>query len=176
MEFSEVLRTRRSVRNFRPDAVSDEVLERVVDLARFAPSAQNIQPWRVVAVRDETKRKEIAHLCFEQDFVGQAPVTLVVCAERYVDNYSWIRDNMRFIDTAIFMDHLTLAARAEGLGTCWVGAIDADRHLRLKRLLNVPESRDVVIVSPLGYPERDDAFRPTERRKAVKDILAYEQF
>jgi len=174
MDFHEVIRTRRSVRAYKSNPIPDDVLQRVFDTARLAPSANNIQPWRVVAVRDEAKRREIAHLCYEQDFIAQAPVVLVICAERYRDSYSWIENHMFLVDTAIFIDHLALAARAEGLGTCWIGAFDAQGHKGLKRLLDTPDSHDVVMVMPMGYPERPTAFRDPGHRKSVGEIVSFD--
>jgi len=176
MDFFEVAQTRRSVRAFKPDPIPDEVFERVVEAARGAPSANNVQPWRLLAVKDESTRREIARLCFEQDFIAQAPVVCVICAERYVDSYSWLAERMYLVDTAIFIDHLALAARAEGLGTCWIGAFDDERHAGLRRLLAVPDTRDVVMVMPMGYPLLDDAFRPTRARKPLHAILSFETF
>lgn len=176
MDFNEVIATRRSVRAFRPDAIPEDALQRVVEAARLAPSANNTQPWRLIAVRDESKRREIARLCFEQDFIAEAPVVFAICAERYVDNYSWIGERMYLVDTSIFIDHLTLAARNEGLGTCWIGAFDAARHKKLKALLDVPETHDVVMVLPMGYPRQADALRETNARKSMDAILSEDTF
>jgi len=176
MDFHQVVQTRRSVRAFKPDPIPDDVLRRVLETARLAPSANNKQPWHVVVVKDEARRREIARLCYAQNFIAQAPVVLVVCAQRYTDRYSWIAENLYLVDAAIFTDHLALAARAEGLGTCWIGAFDAAGHKALRELIALPDSHCVFMVMPIGYPARLDAFRPATARKPLAQIADEENF
>ena len=168
MEFTTVLRTRRSVRGYKADPVPDEILGRVLEGARMAPSANNVQPWHFVVVRDAAKRRELAELAAGQSFVGEAPVVIVCCGKRYTDRYSWIHDNMYLVDCAIAIDHLTLAARNEGLGTCWIGAFD---HDGVKRAVDVPAGYDVLMLIPVGFPARQSAFRETESRKSLNEIV-----
>jgi len=173
MNFTEVLLTRRSVRAYSSKAVAPEVVSRVLNAARMAPSANNVQPWRFIVVRDENRRKAIARASAEQGFIAEAPVVIVGCGKRYIDRWSWIRENMYLIDTTIAIDHLTLAARNEGLGTCWVGAFE---HKQLRGLLKVPDGFDVIALTPLGYPEADGAFYETTSRKAMEKIVFTETF
>ena len=168
MDFSEVLLTRRSVRSYSSKAIDAKVLGRVLNAARMAPSANNVQPWRFIVVSDEDKRKAIAKISANQSFIAEAPAVVVCCGKRYVDRWSWIGENMYLIDTAIAIDHLTLAARNEGLGTCWVGAFD---HEDLRRLLNVPDGFDVIVLTPLGYPAKPDAFYETSSRKPLDEVV-----
>jgi len=173
MDFQEVIQTRRSVRSYRSDPVPDDALERVLEAARSAPSANNVQPWRYIVVTDQATREKIADISFNQAFIAEAPVVIVCCGHNYHDSYSWIADNMFLVDSTISFDHLTLAARAEGLGTCWIGAFD---HPQLKELLNVPAGYDIVVLTPLGYPQSDTAFRPVSNRKALDEIVFHERF
>ena len=83
MELEEVVRTRRSVRSYSSQAVSEETVERVLTLATRAPSANNVQPWRFIVVRDKAKREQIAEVSFQQSFIAEAPVVIVCCGERY---------------------------------------------------------------------------------------------
>ena len=126
MDFLEVLLTTRSVRSYSSKPVEAEVLKRILNCARMAPSANNVQPWRFVVAHDEKMRKAIAKASANQSFIAEAPVVIVCCGKRYVDRWSWIKKNMYLVDTTIAIDHLTLAARNEGLGTCWIGAFDHD--------------------------------------------------
>jgi nitroreductase len=169
MEFSEVVGTRRSVRAYKPDPVPDEVLRRVLDGARMAPSANNLQPWHFIVVRDQTTRRNLADLAAGQTFVGQAPVIIVCCGKRYTDRYSWLRENMYLVDCTIAIDHLTLAARNERLGTCWIGAFD---HERVKEAAKVPDGYDVIMLMPVGYPASPGAFRGTTSRRALEEIVS----
>jgi len=173
MDFYEVLRTRRSVRSFSAEDVGEDVLTRVLDAARLAPSANNKQPWHFIVVRDAARRAELAKLCSGQSFVGRAPVVVVFAGTRYLDPYSWIGDNMFLVDVTIAIDHFTLAARAEGLGTCWIGAFD---KAAVSEFCGLPKSVEPVMVSPLGYPASAEAFRETRNRQPLESLVHYEKF
>jgi len=173
MDFREVIETRRSVRSYSDKPVPDDALQRVLDAARLAPSANNTQPWEYIVVRDENLRKQIATHSFNQTFIAEAPVIILCCGRRYHDPYSWIADNMYIVDCTISFDHLTLAARNEGLGTCWIGAFDNDA---LKKLLNVPDDYDIIMLTPLGYPASASAFRKTASRRPLEEIVHKERF
>jgi nitroreductase len=173
MEFYDVIKTRRSVRRFLKKAVPGDVLERVLEAARIAPSGNNQQPWRFVIVRDEQKKKKIARACYEQDFVAEAPVVLICCSIKCSSGYEPWQDNAGWRDTVIATDHLILAARNEGLATCWVGAF---YDKKVAKIINVPDDVDVVMVVPLGYPALKSAFRETSGRKHLKDICFFEEY
>jgi nitroreductase len=173
MDFEQVVKTRRSVRSYRSQPVPDDVLERVLSAARMAPSANNIQPWHFVVVKDAKLREEVARNCFDQTFIAEAPVVIVCCGRKYPDRYSWISDNLYLVDVAIATDHLTLAARNEGLGTCWIGALD---QKSLRKILNVPSGHDIIMVTPLGYPSSETVFRTSSNRKSLSEIVSYEGF
>ncbi len=173
MDFTTVVRTRRSVRSYAQRDIPGEVLGRILDAARLAPSACNTQPWRFIVVRDAATRTKIARAAHDQAFVAAAPVVIACCGRRYPGRYSWIGEGMYLIDLAIAIDHLTLAARAEGVGSCWIGAFE---HEPIKRLLAVPADHDVVMLVPLGYPASPDAFRATEDRLALSEVVFAERF
>ena len=177
LTLEEVIRTRRSVRSFDSRPIEPEKLDRVLELATKAPSAGNKQPWRFIVVQDEAHRKEIARLALDQMWIAQAPAVIVCCGEPYWDRWSRLTDRIHLVDTAIVIDHLTLAARAEGLGTCWVGAISEEDHAAMKALLGVPDGFDIVMVVPIGYPaEGDEAFQETSSRRPVAETVFGEQF
>lgn len=173
MEFLKVLQTRRSIRSYSSKSIDTEVLRTVLNAARMAPSANNVQPWRFIVVSDDNKRKAIAKISANQSFIAEAPLVVVCCGKRYVDRWSWLNKNMYILDTAIAIDHLTLAARNEGLGTCWIGAFD---HEDLKNLLKVPEGFDILVLTPLGYPARPESFHETSSRKPLDEIVFDETF
>jgi len=169
MDFTTVVKTRRSVRSYRPDPIPDDVLRRVLDAARVAPSANNVQPWHFIVVRDAGKRKELASLAAGQSFVGEASVVIVCCGKRYMDRYSWLGDSMYLVDCTIAIDHLTLAARNEDLGTCWIGAFD---HEGVKRAVQVPTGYDVIMLMPVGYLASPGAFRETSSRRPLEAVVS----
>ncbi len=173
MEFETVVATRRSVRLFDDRDVPEDVLERVLEAARLAPSANNRQPWHFIVVRDVDTRRELAELAGQQLFIADAPVVLVCCGQRYRSPHYWLHDYLYVVDLTIAIDHLTLAARDQGLGTCWIGAFD---HDPIKSLLEVPGTHDIVRLIPLGYPERESQFCETTDRLPLDKIVSRERF
>lgn len=170
MEVYEAIRARKSVRSYRDDPVKREVLERVLGAARLAPSARNDQDWRFVVVEDADTRAELCDAASGQRFVAEAPVVIVCCSE--TDHRQMKCGQYSYpINIAIAVDHLTLAAVCEGLGTCWVGAFDADR---VKSILGIPDDVEVVELLPLGYPV--DQTRKAKTRLPLDRIVRYERW
>jgi nitroreductase len=168
MEFYEVIRTRRSVRSFSDTAIPEDVLERVLDAARIAPSGSNRQPTRFVLVRDAAARRALVPLCEGQTFVAQAPMVVVACGRNiHYNRGHYMGDMAMLVDVSIAFDHLTLAARVEGLGTCWIGSFD---NAELKEHLGVPADYEVVALTPLGYPQ-GDPFVPTDDRLPLDELV-----
>lgn len=169
MELKEVIRKRESVRGFLDKPISEEQLNNVLEAGRLAPSASNRQPTRFVVIRDSAKRKELARAANNQTFVGEAPVIVAAVATDLkfimpcgIQSYA--------VDVAIAIDHMTLAAIDEGLGTCWIGAFSQER---VKEILNVPSEYKVVALLPLGFPRRERGFKS---RKTLSEIVCYESF
>jgi nitroreductase len=153
MDVYEAMKTRRSIRAFAPRAVEDEKLERILEAVRLAPSARNVQEWRFVIVRDRAVRERLAFEAAAQPFMAQASVLIACCAE--TDGRIMRCGQPAYvIDVAIAVDHLTLAAVREGLGTCWIGSFDEGM---VKRILGIPSAIRVVQLMPLGYPLGDDS-------------------
>jgi nitroreductase len=173
MDFSTVIETRRSVRAYADRPIPDDVLGRVLDAARLAPSACNFQPWRFVVVKDASVRGQLATLAHNQQFVAKAPVVIACCGKRYRQNHNWIGENLFLIDLGIAIEHLVLAARNEGLGSCWIGAF---QDQPIKELLHIPADHDLVMLLPLGYPVSEDQFASTTERLGMEQIVYAEKF
>ncbi len=170
MDVYEAVRTRKSVRSFLDRPVEDALLERIFEAARLAPSARNVQEWRFVAVRDAAVRRRIAIDAARQPFIGTAPVLLACCAE--TDGRIMRCGQAAYpIDVAIAMDHLTLAAAAEGLATCWIGSFDESMVLEI---LHIPRQVRVVQLMPLGWPA--DPSPVPKNRLPLEKILRYERW
>lgn len=121
MDIYEAILKRKSVRAFRDKEVPESIILRLLEAARLAPSASNRQEWRFVVVRDPTLRKQLSDAAKGQKFVGEAPVVLACCAE--TDGHVMTCGQPCYpINVAIAIDHITLCATTEGLGTCWIGA------------------------------------------------------
>src|SRR5271157_1803530 len=148
MDVFEAIAARKSVRAFFDRPVEEGALKKVLEAARSAPSARNGQEWRFVAVQDRAMRERIATEAARQPFVGTAGVLLACCAQ--TDGRVMRCGQPAYpIDVAIAMDHLSLAAAAEGLGTCWIGSFD---EALAKEILGIPSVVRVVQLMPLGYP------------------------
>ena len=154
MEFYEVIKCRRSMRGFFDKEIPDAALERIGEAVALAPSACNRQPLRFEVVLNSELRKKICEI-YPQPWLAQAPAIVVALG----DYDSWWKrldgTPATDIDVAIAMEHLVLAATAEGLGCCWVCAFDVDK---MSAALAVKKPWRVVAISPLGYanvPPRD---------------------
>lgn len=170
MEVMDAIRTRKSVRSYLDKPVDDATLARVMEAARLAPSARNDQEWRFIAVRDRAMRERIAREAAKQPFIAEAAVVLACCAE--TDGRLMTCGQFAYtIDVAIAMDHLSLAAAAEGLGTCWIGAFDEGL---VTRLLGIPPTVRVVQLMPLGWPT--DPAPIAKRRLPMAKILRMERW
>ena len=158
MDVHDAIRRRRSVRVFLPRDVSDDKLRHVVEAGLAAPSAKNKQPWRFIVVRDPEVKKALAKAAKNQHFIAQAPVVLAACAVD-TDYVMTCGQPAYTVDVSIAVDHITLAAVVEGLGTCWIGAFHEDKA---KKALGVPEGARIVALLPVGYP----AVRPEPTSRA----------
>lgn len=169
MDFQELIRIRRSIRGYKPDPVSEDVLHRVLGAGRIAPTAANLQPFHLIVVTDEEIR---AHMkaAYARDWFFNAPVILVGCIE---PAKAWQRAdgfNAGEVDLAIVMDHIILAATEEGLGTCWVGNFD---EAKTKEILGIPNDVRVIAMTPLGYPNANP--RPFARKR-IEDLLHHDRW
>ncbi len=171
MDLYQVIKTRRSIRTYKTDPVPDDILIRILEAGRLAPSAKNIQPWKFIVIKDEKIRQELVPACRNQTFIGQAPIVICVVA---LEKIAW--GNMGGywssypVDLAIALEHIILAATAEGLGTCWIGAYQEEE---VKRILQVPQDVKVIALTPLGYPAQQIEPRP---RKPLSEIVSFDKF
>jgi nitroreductase len=168
MDLYEAIKRRYSCRSYSSKPIEAEKLARVLEAARLAPSAKNLQDWRFVIVTDEKKRKEIAAAAYEQMFIATAPAIIVGCSNGdYV-----MRCGLKIssIDVAIAMEHIALAATAEGLATCWIGSFFPEK---IRKILDIPEQIEIIELMPIGYPADKETRRP---REDVEKIVCYEKW
>jgi len=170
MDFWQVLQERYSVRSFDPAVdVPPETVQRLLEAAIRAPSAGNRQPWHFYIVRDPVVREGLADAAYGQDFVSQAPVAIVVCAdpEQSAGRYGQRGSQLYCLqDTAAAVEHILLSAVALDLGGCWVGAFDEDRAARV---LDLPGRHRPVAILPIGKPAGDP---PGPRPRRTLEMVA----
>jgi len=173
MDVLEAIKGRRSIRAFKNQGVPAEIVEELIDAARWAPSAGNIQPWEFIIVRKPRIKRRLGETALDQMFIEEAPVVIVVCAdeERSSQGYGVRGKTLYCIqDTAAAMQNIHLTAYSLGLGTCWVGAF---REEEAREILKIPRGMRPVAIIPVGYP----AEAPTARmRKSTSQIVHYETF
>ncbi|VAV84161.1 hypothetical protein MNBD_DELTA01-787 [hydrothermal vent metagenome] len=149
--FYELYLRRRSIREFSGRDIEEDVLRRLLEVLRMAQSAANRQPWHFIVVRDE--QREAFNEVFTKDGFKAAPVLIVACAE---PERAWERKpdgrNYAWVDVTIAVTEMIGAATAEGVGSCWVAAIEP---LKVKELLGIPDKIDVVGVIAMGYPNEE---------------------
>ena len=171
MDFYETVNRRLSIRAYKPDPVPEDILNRVLEAGRLAPSAKNLQPWKFIVIRNTGQRALLVPACRGQQFIGQAPVVICACA---VETEAWGGMggywSADVVDVTIALEHMILAAAAEGLGTCWIGAFIEEE---VRKVLGIPAGVKPVALTPLGYPAREA--KPRDR-KPLSEIVCYDRF
>ena len=169
MEFMEVVRRRRSIRAYKSREVEERILKEILEAARWAPSAKNLQMWKLVVVRDPDKKKALAKASFDQNFIAEAPLVIAAVAldpghvmSCGVPAYA--------VDLAIAVEHMALAACDKGLGSCWIGAFEQEK---VREILGIPSCCKVVALLPIGYPAESPEPPP---RKSLSEIVSYDAF
>jgi nitroreductase len=165
-----LLKSRRSIRRYRPDPVPEEALQQVLDAGRWAPSASNRQPWSFVVVRDPAIRQQVAqHAAFffiRWAQVGEAPVVIALCGDVRNPAYRTFLHE----DLGLAGAQMMLQAKALGLGTCWVGGLDRQA---IAAILRLPPDVELVGLITLGYPAEDP---PAPARKPLAQFVHYDVY
>ncbi|MBM4445254.1 MAG: nitroreductase [Chloroflexi bacterium] len=179
MEVLTAIRTRRSVRHYKPDPVSDADLQVLLEAARWAPSWANTQCWRLVVVRDPATKAKLAGTLNPGNpataALTEAPIVIAACAilgkagykrgEACTDKGDWF-----MFDVALVMQNLALAAHSLGLGTVHVGLVDAPKAAAI---LHLPDGVVFVEMTPVGYPAEEPKAPP---RKELSEIVFQERY
>jgi nitroreductase len=160
MDLYELILSRRSVRKFRPDPIPEAVLNKTINAARLAPSAANRQPCEFVVVDDPVRRDEIFPLVKWAGYIapmgdpapGERPLAYILL----LINRNRTRDQARH-DAAASAMNIIYTALANGLATCWMGAIDRPS---LKRVLDIPNHCEIDSLIALGYPAETPVVEP----------------
>jgi nitroreductase len=171
MEFTELIRTRESIRNYDPDRpLPREILEKILDAGRMSLSACNYQPWKFLVISSPVLLEKVRG-CYPRDWFKDAPHILVTLG---LKNQSWNRSydgyNSLETDIAIAMTHIILAAENEGVGACWVANYDP---LLLQKAIKPGENELIFGISPLGYPKPGFQKALRKKRKPLQEIVEF---
>ncbi len=161
MEALEAIRTRRSVRKYKPDPVSRETLKALVDAGRLAPTARNEQPWEFVVVTDAQRRKRLATIATHGTFIADAPACIVVVCKPS-DYY--------LADGSAATTQILLAATALGLGTCWVAGDGKDYAPAVLKAIGAPAKYKLISLIAVGYA----AETPAPAKRGLSEVLHWE--
>jgi nitroreductase len=160
------LKARRSVRSFKNKKIPKKALEQMVDAARFAPTARNLQPWEFVVVTDKDTLNRLAELAENGKFLSQAAACIAVFS----------------IDTKYFLEdgsaatcNLLLAATALGIGSCWIAGDKKPYAVQVNDLLNASGAMKLISLVALGYPQEKNAFGQASK-KELGMLLHREKF
>ncbi len=157
---------RKSIRDFKPDPIEREKINRILEAGRLAPSAKNRQEWRFIVVEDERKRAKIKDAAFGQEHVGQAPAIIAACTTNV--DYRMPNGQLSYpIDLTFAVSFMCLQAVHEGLGTCCVTTFDEQE---VKDLLSVPYGMKVVLLLLVGYAASEPEPSP---RKPLRSIASF---
>ncbi|MEK6698789.1 MAG: nitroreductase family protein [Nitrospirota bacterium] len=184
MELFEAIKTRRSIRKYQDKPVEEEKLRSVLEAVRMAPSWANMQCWRMVVAKKKETKEKISEFSFVESFfapkgyktnpsmkaLAEAPVVIVLCADPAQSGVLW-GQSYYLTDAGIAAQNLMLAARAQGLGSVFVGVYEEEK---LKSLLDIPAAIRIVGLFPLGYPAEEKKEGP--QRKPLQDICFYERW
>jgi nitroreductase len=163
MDAIEMLKTRRSVRTFQDRPVPREIIEDIIDCGRLAASAINIQPWEFVVVTDSAVRRRLAETTDHGRFIAGSPVCIVVLS----------RDSKYYLeDGSAATQNMLLAARAHGLGSCWVAGDKKPYAPDICRIVGAPDGFRLVSLIPMGYA----AEHPNKEKRPLADVLHWEKY
>ncbi|HOE91205.1 MAG TPA: nitroreductase family protein [Candidatus Cloacimonadota bacterium] len=180
MEVLDYIYNRYSVRDFKSDAIPDDVLDTILEAGRLAPSGQNRQCWQFIVVTDKDIIKKIARHSFIgliNHFLSNAPVVIVACADP--EKSLVLNDQpMYLVDLTLSFQQMIMAAWNYGIGSCWLGGF---HEKSLKKVLNIPEQIRIVAMSPFGYPAEKKSFyskvvslvSSSKKRLAKEQIIHY---
>jgi len=173
MDLLEIIKNRRSIRVFKKQAVTQDIIEKLLEAARWAPSAGNVQPWAFVVVSSQKMKQSLSMAAFGQKDLEESSVVIVVCANEKLAEQSYgVRGKSLFCfqDTAAAIQNMLLTAYSLGLGSCWIGAFNEDE---IRQVIKAPKEMRPIALIPVGYPNEAPAARS---RRPVSEIMHKETF
>ena len=173
MDLLEIIKNRRSIRVFKKQDVPQDIIEKLLEAARWAPSAGNVQPWAFVVAISQKMKQNLSMAAFGQKDLEEASVVFVVCADEKLAEQSYgVRGKSLYClqDTAAAIQNILLTAHSLGLGSCWIGAFNEDE---VRKVIKAPKEMRPVALVPIGYPNEAP---PARRRRPLSEIVHKEAF
>jgi len=168
MTVMEAIRARYSCRAYLDRPIEKDKLDKILEAARLAPSAKNLQDWRFVVVTDKQTRGKLAEAANNQMFIADAGAVIVACS--ISDHVMRCGQPIAPIDVAIAIEHICLQAAELGLGTCWIGSFDPDK---VRPILGIPAKVAIIELLALGY-QAESRRQPT--REPIERIVCFEKW
>ncbi|MBN1507110.1 MAG: nitroreductase family protein [Sedimentisphaerales bacterium] len=166
MDVAQAIRSRYSCRSYADRPLEENKLHAILEAARLAPSAKNLQDWRFLVVTDKPTKTKVAAAANNQTFLEGAGAIVVGCSVS--DHVMRCGQAVGPIDVAIALEHMCLQATELGLATCWIGSFYPDK---VKRIVGIPDDVTIVELLAIGYP----ADAPRERRReAIEQIVCFD--
>lgn len=167
----ELLKSCGPVRKYKRVEVPEEKLKKVLNAMRYAPSAENCQPWKFIIVKMDDIKAKLRPACNNRNFVAEAPIVIIGCAS-INDAYPYVGMYMSSypIDLAMALNSAQLVAAEEGLGSCWLWDFHDEK---LRDILDIPDDMRVVFVMTLGIPDED---AEKSSRKHLNEIIMYDKY
>ncbi len=165
MDVLDVIRTRRSIRQYSGDLIPEKDINKILEAGRWAPSADNSQPWTFVVLRSQEVRKKLAGTLPWGGFLSQAALGIAVVVDEAASTHA-------AEDGAAATQNMLLEAHSLGLGACWIGTYGSAREASAKKVLKVPEDKRLLSVIAIGYPA--EAAHST--RKPLAEIISTDQY
>jgi nitroreductase len=159
-----VIKSRHSVRKFKPDPVEDTIIRDAIECASRAPTAINLQPWLFGVIQDTEMLRKIAQLTDNGKFIAEAPLCIAVFGEKHSTYY--------LEDCCAATENLIIALQAHGIGSCWVPGEKKAYADEVRKLLNVPDRYVLVALVPAGNP----ADISIAQKKELKKVMFRERY
>ena len=151
METIQCIKSRTSIRRYKPEPITDVDIRDILEAAISAPSSGNSQDWEFIVVKNSQTKDLLSQAAFGQEFVSQAPLVIVVCCNYERNRYGERGKTLYCIqNTAAAIENMLLAAWDKEIGSCWVGAFNEGR---VKEILLLPENVRPLAIITLGYPD-----------------------
>jgi len=163
-DMTRVIKARRSVRKFQAKPVAEEIIRDILDCARMAPTARNVQPWLFGAVTNEDLRRQISELAEYGKFIKDCPVCFAV----------FCRADAKYLleDGCAATVNILLACSAHGIASCWVAGHKKAYVEDVRKLLNVPEAYTLIALVAAGYSEE----QPEIKKKPLEEVMFFDRY